>query len=195
MAVLALLLACLGWLACGGSSKSSSTSTNAAAIDLSRRKISYRPFRVGRRPLRSAARMPAQERDRAPETYPRPATRSRAVGFLGGAGGPRLPAGVTRAQYEAAMKKCGGAAFVGSGARIKSPPVKQALAKFSACMRQNGVNLPATEHLRQRSDLQHQGTEHRQHPVQSGRGQVHAVTCEAPSAAGPRRRRAARGTP
>jgi hypothetical protein len=48
---------------------------------------------------------------------------------------------VTRAQYEAALKKCGGG-FAGGGSRFSSPVFKQALEKFSACMRTNGVNLP-----------------------------------------------------
>ena len=64
-------------------------------------------------------------------------------GFLGGAAGaPRLPPGVTRSQYEAAVKKCGGAAFAGARGRLRSPAFKQAIAKFATCMRQNGVNVP-----------------------------------------------------
>jgi hypothetical protein len=72
-----------------------------------------------------------------------------AGGFLGGgaggAAGPQLPKGVTRAQYEAALKKCGGSDFGhgGGAARFDSPTFKAALAKFATCMRQNGVNVPA----------------------------------------------------
>jgi hypothetical protein len=50
---------------------------------------------------------------------------------------------VTRAQYEAALKKCGGGAFRGGGARFKNPVFRQTLTRFAACMRENGVNLPA----------------------------------------------------
>jgi hypothetical protein len=71
-------------------------------------------------------------------------------GFLGGAGGAsvKLPGGVTRAQYEAAIKKCGGFAGGGrfggaGGARFKSTAFKQALAKFATCLRENGVKVPA----------------------------------------------------
>jgi hypothetical protein len=67
-------------------------------------------------------------------------------GFLGGdgAGGPQLPNGVTRAQMQAALKKCGaGGQFRRGGARLQSPAYKAALAKFAACMRENGVNVPA----------------------------------------------------
>jgi hypothetical protein len=50
---------------------------------------------------------------------------------------------VTRAQYEAALKKCGGNfAGRGGGARFNSPVFKTALAKFATCLRQNGVNVP-----------------------------------------------------
>ncbi len=64
-------------------------------------------------------------------------------GLLGGAGGTQLPAGVTRAQYEAAVKKCGGAGFVGAGGRIRNNPAfKVAVTKFAACMREDGVNVP-----------------------------------------------------
>ena len=54
------------------------------------------------------------------------------------------PTGVTRAQYEAALKKCGGARLRGRRvAASNSPAFRQALAKFAACMRENGVNVPA----------------------------------------------------
>jgi hypothetical protein len=69
-------------------------------------------------------------------------------GFPGGAGGRTLPKGVSRAQYEAALKKCGGglnggAFFRGGAGHFNSPVVKQALAKFAACMHENGINVPA----------------------------------------------------
>jgi hypothetical protein len=59
---------------------------------------------------------------------------------------------VTRAQYEAALKKCGGGNFAGAGVgrsggpgfgRANSPVFRQALAKYATCLRQNGVNIPA----------------------------------------------------
>jgi hypothetical protein len=68
----------------------------------------------------------------------------------GGVGGPQLPKGVTPAQFQAALKKCAGGSLAGrsgrpgSGfARSASPAFGQALAKFAACLRQNGVNIPA----------------------------------------------------
>jgi hypothetical protein len=49
---------------------------------------------------------------------------------------------VTQAQFEAAMKKCGGG-FVRRGRSLNSTARIQAFTKFAACMRANGVNLPA----------------------------------------------------
>jgi hypothetical protein len=78
---------------------------------------------------------------RTPGTRPRGGT----GGFLGGGAARALPKGVTRAQYEAAIKKCGGGAggFAGGGPRFNSAAGKQALAKFATCMHENGVNVPA----------------------------------------------------
>ena len=54
---------------------------------------------------------------------------------------------MTRVQYFEALRKCGGnfggpGAFKG-GRAFNSPRFRQALTKFAACLRQNGVNLPA----------------------------------------------------
>jgi hypothetical protein len=144
-AVLVLLLACLGLAACGSSSKSSSTSTNASAATTTGATGAKGPnagrFAAMRECLQKNGitlpkRTPGQKRPSGG-----------AGGFLGGgggaAGGPQLPKGVTRAQYEAAIKKCGGGAgFAGRGSRTSSPAFKQALAKFAACMRENGIKLP-----------------------------------------------------
>ncbi len=65
-------------------------------------------------------------------------------GPAGGAGGVQLPKGVTAAQFQAAIKKCGGGGFPGGGAaRAGSATSKPALTKFATCMRENGINLPA----------------------------------------------------
>jgi len=59
---------------------------------------------------------------------------------------------MTHTQYEAILKKCGANFFRGGGLRpglpgtrprLQSAAVVQALAKFAACMRENGVNVPA----------------------------------------------------
>jgi hypothetical protein len=150
-AALVLLLACLGLAACGSSSNSSSTatSTNAAAATSASSGTTTGPAgqargQFGKRfsALRECLR---KNGITLPERTPGQRRSGGPGGFLGGgAGGPQLPKGVTRAQYAAALKKCGGGAFTGGGgARFSSPAFKQALTKFSACMRENGVNVPA----------------------------------------------------
>ena len=64
----------------------------------------------------------------------------RTGGFAGGA----LPKGVTRAQFEAAMKKCGGGVRgnFGSRSRLGSASFKKALTAFAACMRREGIDVP-----------------------------------------------------
>ena len=57
---------------------------------------------------------------------PRPAPPAARGGFLGGAaGGPQLPKGVTRAQYEAAIKKCGGGGLCGPRRTLSTTPPSQ----------------------------------------------------------------------
>jgi hypothetical protein len=149
--VLALVLACLGLAACGGSSSkssSSTTATNAAATTTSTSTTGG----TGKGPggpnsSRFAALQECLQKNgiTLPKRTPGQRRPGGAGGFLGGgAAGPQLPKGVTRAQYEAALKKCGGSAFAGgTGRRFNSPTFKTALAKFATCMRENGVNIPA----------------------------------------------------
>jgi hypothetical protein len=62
----------------------------------------------------------------------------------GAGGGPQLPSGVTRSQYEAALKKCGVHVFRGGNAhRLNNPVFKAALTKYATCLRQSGINVPA----------------------------------------------------
>lgn len=63
----------------------------------------------------------------------------------GAAGGPALPKGVSRAQLEAALRKCGPGqgVLLGRGGRLRSPAYRAALAKFATCLRENGVHVPA----------------------------------------------------
>jgi hypothetical protein len=142
--LVALLLVSLGLAACGSSSSSSSstTATTSASTGTTGAKGAGR-FTAVRECLQKEGitlpkRTPGQKRPPGG-----------AGGFLGGGGaggaaGPQLPKGVTRAKYEAALKKCGGGGFVrGDTARFDSPTFKAALAKFATCMRQNGVNVPA----------------------------------------------------
>ena len=146
--VLVLLLACLGLAACGGSSSSSSgtTATTSASTGTGAKGANAGRFAAVRECLqKNGVTLPAFK----PGQHGQPQARGPfggGAGAAGSAGGPQLPKGVTRAQYEAALKKCGAGKFSGrsgGGARFKSPAFQAALAKFATCMRENGVNVPA----------------------------------------------------
>lgn len=146
--VLALaVLACFGLAACGSSSTNSSTAAHAAATTSTTGSGAAKGA-AGANSSRFAALRECLQKNGI--TLPKPTPGQRrpggAGGLLGGGSGagPRLPKGVTRAQYEAALKKCGGNALArGAGRRFNSPVFKSALAKFAACMREKGVNIPA----------------------------------------------------
>ena len=147
--VLVLLLACLGLAACGGSSSSSSgtTATTSASTGTGTgaKGANAGRFAAVRECLqKNGVTLPAFK----PGQHGQPQARGPfggGAGAAGSTGGPQLPKGVTRAQYEAALKKCGGGKFAGrgGGARFKNPAFQAALAKFATCMRENGVNVPA----------------------------------------------------
>ncbi len=144
-AVLVLVLASLVLAACGGSSSTSSssngTTTSASATTPT---TGGAPGAAGGR--FTAIRECLQKNGitlpkRTPGQRPSPGTGG---GFLGG--GPALPKGVTKAQYEAAIKKCGGfphGTFRGGAGGLNTAAGRQALAKFAACMSENGVKIPA----------------------------------------------------
>jgi hypothetical protein len=153
-AVLILLLGCLVLGACGGSSKTTSTSADAASTGTATSTSSSTtgtstPGAPGAPGTgRFAALRECLQKNgitlpkRTPGSHP-------GGGFAAGAGaggGPQLPTGVTRAQYEAALKKCGGGSghfFAGRGARrFDSPVFKAAIAKYGECLRQNGIKVP-----------------------------------------------------
>jgi hypothetical protein len=142
-------LASLCLAACGGSSSNSSstsTSTSASSTTSTARK----PAGGAGSSRFAALRECLQKNGITLPKRPTGGKRPPGGGFPGGAGGaagPKLPAGVTRAQYEAAIKKCGGFAGRGgfgggAGAHFSTPAAKQALAKFAACLRTNGINVP-----------------------------------------------------
>ncbi len=140
----------LGLAACGGSG--STTTTNASATTSSGGTGTTGSGPTGASAGRFKALRECLQKNgitlpqRTPGQRP-PGGPAGAGGFLGGGAGgagPKLPSGVTRAQYEAAIKKCGGGAVAGgAAARLKSPAYLAALTKFAACMRENGVNVPA----------------------------------------------------
>src|SRR6202030_2246263 len=61
--------------------------------------------------------------------------------FLGN--GSRLPTGVSRAKYEAALKKCGAPAAAARRGHLLTPAYRSAVVSFAGCMRSHGVYLPA----------------------------------------------------
>jgi hypothetical protein len=152
-AAVAALIACIGLAACGGSSKGTSTSANAASATSTAQGAPTGPTSPGGAPGAAGGRFKAVREclQKNGITLPQPTPGTRrppgAGGLLGAGKAPQLPAGVTRAQYEAALKKCGGGAggrgaLGGGAARFRSPAAKQALAKFATCMRENGVKVP-----------------------------------------------------
>jgi hypothetical protein len=139
-----LLLIGLGLAACGSSGSSTTTATNANAAATTGSGAG--PGTVpngpsgptGARSRRFGALRECLAKNGVKFPPRTPGQRPRG-GFLGGATG--LPDGVTRGQVEAALKKCGGL-FGGGLRRFNNPARRQALAKFAACMRENGVNVP-----------------------------------------------------
>jgi hypothetical protein len=134
-AALAVVLACLGIAACGGSSTGTSSQSTATTTASATSPTAGRGARFG------ALRECLQKQG---ITLPKrtPGQGPGGGGLLGGGAGQQLPKGVTRAQLEAALKKCG-SGFLRRGRSLSSPARVQALTKFAACMRANGVNLPA----------------------------------------------------
>jgi hypothetical protein len=133
--LLPLLLASLVLAACGSSSKNStsSTSTNAAATGTTNGAPNASTARAGRI---SAFRECMQKNGVTP---PKPGSAGTFGGLLYGRGRP-LPKGVSRAQYEAALKKC--ASSLPHRAPFSRQAGRQMFVQFAACMRQNGINLP-----------------------------------------------------
>ena len=129
---LVLVLAILALAACGGSSTSNTGASASTATTGGGRGGRFAAVRECLQ--KNGIALPKRTSDQR---------RPGLGGLLGGGAGPTLPKGVTRAQYEAALKKCGASTFRGGGARFNSPVFKQALSKFAACMRENGVSLPA----------------------------------------------------
>jgi hypothetical protein len=145
MAAAVLLLVLAGSLlaACGGSSNSATTtaSTSASATKST-------PGKAPGFTHRFAAIRECLKKEGITLPTRTPGQRPGAGGFRGG-GSSALPAGVSKAKFEAALKKCGGnfaggrGGFAGGTSRLSSPEGKKALAKFAACLRENGVKVGA----------------------------------------------------
>lgn len=137
---LIVLLAGLLLAACGGGSSSNSsssagTSTAAKAAGGAGRQFGARGAALRTCLLKNGITLPKRKAGQ------RPAPGAGGPFGAGGAGGAsKLPSGVTRAQLQAALKKCGGGSF--GGGKGFAAGGAQRFAKFAACMRKNGVKLP-----------------------------------------------------
>jgi hypothetical protein len=168
IALAIMLLACAGLTACGSSSPStSSTAANAAATSTPAQ---------GAAATKTSGAGATGTTPSTPPPAPAGASRFAAVreclakngvtlparprggtpgALLGGArpsGGFKPPKGMTSAQYQEVLKKCGGGGFRpgnfhrgAGGARraFNSARFRQAITSFAACLRQNGIDIPA----------------------------------------------------
>ncbi|HEV2975250.1 MAG TPA: hypothetical protein VGX69_09695 [Solirubrobacteraceae bacterium] len=138
-APIAALLAGLLLTACGGGSSTASTTTTGTSASAASPAGTRGQFRARAAALRACLK---KEGITLPERKPGQNGQRPGGPFGLDGGGLQLPKGVTRAQMRAALKKCGGGNFAGAR-RFGGPRNPQRLAKFAACMRQHGVNLPA----------------------------------------------------
>ena len=152
-----VLAACGGGSSSGGTSNASSTTTNGAAAAGGPGGGRFAALRTCL--AQNGITLPARPARPAGTPGPAPGAGRGGGGLglgLGGGGGGggagrglarRLPAGVTAAQFAAALKKCGGGAGAGGAGfgarRLQTPAAKAALAKFVTCMQGKGVKLPA----------------------------------------------------
>jgi len=146
-ALLLLVPASLAAAACGSSSGSSSSTTHAAAT------VPNSTARGEQAGGRLASLSDCLRKNGIPLPQGASSARPGVGGLFSGGRAVQLPPGVTPAQYQAALKKCGAPNIAGRPARargpvsraelLKSPAFKQALTTFAACMRGHGVKLPA----------------------------------------------------
>jgi hypothetical protein len=155
LSAIACVLACLGIAACGGSSPSKNTSASASSSSTSASNSDAGA--TGGGPQRFAAMRSCLQKEGIALPQ-RPAgqrlhygTPHRGRFFDPGAPGfaaRHLPKGVNAEKLAAAIKKCGGGSFAGHGFGgrgrfFDSGRAKTALPAFAACMRENGLKLPA----------------------------------------------------
>jgi hypothetical protein len=65
------------------------------------------------------------------------------VGGVLGQGGMRVPAGITRSQFEEALSKCGMTGVQVQGAPIVNPTFRRRILRLAACLRRDGFTIPA----------------------------------------------------
>jgi hypothetical protein len=140
---LLILLAGLLLAACGGGSSSNSSSSKSTSTSAKAARGAGRQFGARGAALRTCLQKNGITLPKVKAGQRRTPGAGGPFGAsgAGGAGGAaKLPNGVTRAQFQAALKKCGGAQF--GGGKGFAAGGAQRFAKFAACMRKNGVKLP-----------------------------------------------------
>jgi hypothetical protein len=167
--LITLLLACLGLAACGGSSSTTAKTTGAAAASSSSAATgtttttatttgtttattgtgtTTSPSTTAAPGVRGprgalAGRFAALRKCMAKEGVKLP-TSGGGSGFGGSQGGSKLPKGVTRTQFDAAVDRCGGfpGGPRGDARGPNSPAFQKAMTRFAQCLRQNGIDVP-----------------------------------------------------
>lgn len=156
-AALLIVAAALVLAACGGSSSSKTTASNAGSTSAQGKSTSGRFASLRTCLQKQGITLPGRSNGGSTtggspnggSTTGGPPNGGPA-GVPGGVpgGGPggrgfKLPAGVSRAKFQEAIKKCGGGGFAGRGGRFNSATSRAALTKYASCMREHGANLPA----------------------------------------------------
>lgn len=138
IALFAILILAVTLAACGGSSSSSgSGATNSASTTKQGSSPSGRTASLRSCLQKEGVNLPSAPSGGAgqPGSGGPPS---------GGSGGFKLPEGVSRSKFQEAIKKCGGGSFPSGGRPgFNSASARATLTKYAACMRENGINLPA----------------------------------------------------
>ena len=138
---LCVLGACVALAACGSSGSGSSSAANTSSTP-TRKAGGQGSSRF------TALRSCLQKQGITLPAPPSGATRPQGGPGAGGAPGGRPrglqpPEGVSQAQFEAALKKCGGGKRPQGGAGgLNSASARAGLVKYAACLRQNGIDVP-----------------------------------------------------
>jgi hypothetical protein len=144
LSAIACVLACLGIAACGGSSPSKNTSAGVSSSSPSAGAPAGGPQRFAA--MRSCLQKEGITLPQRPAGQHPPYGAAHRGRFFGGSApgfARHLPKGVNAEKFAAAIKKCGGGFTGAHGRFFDSGRAKTALPAFAACMRENGVKLPA----------------------------------------------------
>jgi hypothetical protein len=138
MVAVSMLSACIGLAACGSSGSGSSSASKSTSTSKQ-----GGPGSSQFAALRSCLQKQGITLPSVPSGA-RPQPGGQGAGSGGRPGGFQLPKGVSQAAYQAALKKCGGGNIARGGAGgFNSASARKALVKYAACLRENGVNVPA----------------------------------------------------